>query len=161
MPKRAHNQFIERNFSSIWPVHLSGFTRLLTQLRLHFDNDLDLLLIMAAIGERTRPESWKDELQSLSVLTDPSESEHLQDPINTQSVSEFTGIPRETVRRKLMILQEKGWILRDSDGRLSVSPVAGAKLKDATGETMSYLSALLTAFADAGGWKAPGIRSPE
>lgn len=125
MPKRAHNQFIERNFSSIWPVHLSGFTRLLTQLRLHFDNDLDLLLIMAAIGERTRPESWKDELQSLSVLTDPSESEHLQDPINTQSVSEFTGIPRETVRRKLMILQEKGWVLRDSDGRLSVSSVAG------------------------------------
>ncbi|WP_233140060.1 hypothetical protein [Marivita geojedonensis] len=49
-----------------------------------------------------------------------------------QSVSQSSGIPRETVRRKVSILQNKGWVSRGSDGQLSVSLDAANALADET-----------------------------
>ena len=71
MPIRDTEQaeFIRANFGAIWPVHLAAFSRLLTQLRARFDGDLELMLIMAVIGERTRPENWTPELLTYRQLT--------------------------------------------------------------------------------------------
>lgn len=148
MPNRNTEQgyFIKANFRSIWPEHLAGFTRLLVQLRNRFDGDLDLLLVLAVIGERTRPESWTPELLTYQQMTSGNADEHLQYPINTQSVSEYSGIPRETVRRKVAILQSKGWVTKDSGGRLAVSQTAAKDLEDATNDSIAYLEALLTVF---------------
>jgi hypothetical protein len=138
--------FIRDNFSTIWPVHLGAFTRLLAQLRTRFDGDLELMLVLAVIGERTRPENWTPELLTYRQLTRAPEDSHLQHPINVQSVSDFSGIPRETVRRKVGILVRKGWILRDEDGRLSVSRTAAQDLEDATGVSIAYLETLFAVF---------------
>lgn len=148
MPNRPTDQrdFITANFRSIWPQHLSGFTRLLVQLRDRFDGDLDLLLVLAVISDRTRPESWTPELRSYRQMTSGTDDEHLQYPINIQSVAEYSGIPRETVRRKVVILQDKGWVTRDTAGRLAVSRNAAQDLEGATNDTLAYLEALLTAF---------------
>ena len=140
------SEFIKANFQSIWPVHLAGFTRLLVKLRDRFDGDLDLLLVLAVIGERTRPESWTPELLTYRQMTDGNDDDHLQYPINIQSVAQYCGIPRETVRRKVAILQSKGWVTRDADGRLAVSRAAAGDLEDATMDSIAYLAALLTAF---------------
>lgn len=148
MPKQqaSRAEFIRDNFATIWPVHLGAFTRLLTQLRTRFDGDLELMLVLAVIGERTRPETWTPELQTYRQLTRNSEDAHLQHPINVQSVSDFSGIPRETVRRKVRILERKGWIVRDTDGRLSVSRTAGQDLEDATSDSIAYLETLFSVF---------------
>ena len=148
MPEKQTRRtaFIRDNFSTIWPVHLGAFTRLLVQLRTRFDGDLELMLVLAVIGERTRPENWMPELLTYRQLTRGSEDAHLQHPINVQSVSDFSGIPRETVRRKVGILERKGWILRDKDGRLSVSRTAGQDLEDATSDSIAYLETLFTVF---------------
>lgn len=145
--------FIAENFATIWPVHLAAFTRLLTRLRAAFDGDLDLLLILAAIGDRTRPENWAPELRTYRQLTNAPGEAHLQYPINIQSVADFTGIPRETVRRKVAVLRKKGWLERGADGRLAVSRTAASDLEGATGDTISYLAALLLAMEKA---RAPG-----
>ncbi|MBT8459799.1 MAG: hypothetical protein HKP40_03400 [Litoreibacter sp.] len=141
-----HGEFIKANFRSIWPVHLAGFTRLLVQLRKRFDGDLDLALVLAVIGDRTHPEFWTLELAELSQMTTGEDPDGKQLPINIQSVAAFSGIPRETVRRKVKILQEKGWVTRKVDGRLAVKRDAALDLADTTGDTVAYLASLLMAF---------------
>ena len=42
-------------------------------------------------------------------------------PVNTLSLSQSCGIPRETLRRKLRILIESGLILKSKDGNLEVT----------------------------------------
>jgi CRP-like cAMP-binding protein len=105
-----HTAFIKENFGTVWPVHLVGFTRLLVQLRAHIQDDLDLMLVLAVIGGRTQDARWNAGLAALGQLTRDEDTQRKQLPINIQSISEFTGIPRETVRRKLVILEEKGWV---------------------------------------------------
>lgn len=151
MPTREnkHGAFIKMNFGTVWPVHLVGFTRLLVQLRKHFDGDLDLALVLAVIGSRTQTEKWTPELVELGQLTNWDEVKDKPLPINIQSVADYSGIPRETVRRKVAILQDKGWVTRGADGRLAVTQDAAPDLEDATGDTIAYLAALLKAIETA------------
>lgn len=139
-------EFIKSNFQTVWPVHLAGFTRLLLHLRHRFDGDLDLALILAVIGSRTHNERWTPELEELARMTSAEAGDIIQHPINIQSVADFSGIPRETVRRKVATLREKGWVAREADGRLTVTRNAASDLEDATGVTIAYLGALLTVF---------------
>jgi hypothetical protein len=44
---------VRGNLARIWPVHLAGFTRLLGTLRQAVGGDLDLVLILAVIADRT------------------------------------------------------------------------------------------------------------
>lgn len=141
-----HNQYIRDNFSTIWPVHLAAFTKLLIQLRHRFDGDLDLVLVLAIIGSQIRQEKWKSKLASVQKLTNGEDVNDRQYPINIHSVAAYSGIPRETVRRKVNILQKKGWVTRDADGRLAVSRSVAEELADETEHTISYLVALRIAF---------------
>lgn len=45
-------------------------------------------------------------------------------PCNAYSIAAATGLPRETVRRKIARLVELGWILRHSNGHLFLTPRA-------------------------------------
>lgn len=47
-------------------------------------------------------------------------------PTNTFSIAQATGIPRETVRRKVDSLTRRGWLVKDADGNLFVSGNAEA-----------------------------------
>lgn len=138
-------EFVRKAFTSLWPVHLSSFNKLLIQLRKDFDGDLDLMLVMAVIGDRTRPESWQPEPITYRQITRRSGEEHLQVPINIQSVADYSGVPRETVRRKVRILEQKGWILRDAQGRLTISSSAAVELEQSTTNTIGYLAAISNA----------------
>jgi hypothetical protein len=53
------------------------------------------------------------------ALADPRQRERLLRPCNAHSVSEATGIPRETVRRRIENLVTQGWIIRDRHERLA------------------------------------------
>lgn len=144
------HDFIKRNFSAIWPVHVEAFTRLLTLLRCHFDGDLDLMLVLAVIGGRTLPDNWVSELDMLEHVTRLGEQRSLPTAINLQSIADYTGIPRETVRRKLAVLLDKGWITKDEKGFLSATGDAAADLASATGASIQYLATLLNVFEAAG-----------
>lgn len=152
MPGRDSEEilFVKENFGRIWPQHLKAFTRLLVQLHAAFDGDLELLLVLAVIGDRTRPEHWAPEIFTFEQLTRGDGLKHYQTPINIQSVADYSGIPRETVRRKVNILQEKGWVERDGSGNLFVSSRAAKDLENATGDSADYLASILHAFNSAG-----------
>lgn len=154
--KTEQTKFIEDNFAAIYPTHLSAFAHFMTRLRAMFDGDLDLLVILTIIGERTRSENWAPELLTYRHLTVDSSKDPRQQSINVQSVADYSGIARETVRRKVAVLKKKGWVKRDPEGRLSISRDAAQDLEEATIETVAYLAGMLAAFEkvrtpDAGG----------
>lgn len=125
-------EFVRGEFHRLWPVHLSGFSKLLIQLRETFDGDLDLVLVLAVIGERTRPKGWQPEPMTYRQITRRDSEGHLQFPINVQSIADFTGISCETVRRKVPILEKKGWVSRDHRGYLGISASAAVDLEQST-----------------------------
>lgn len=45
--------------------------------------------------------------------------------VNASSIAEVTGIPRETVRRKLDRLVDRGWLLRNPDSSFRLAIVQG------------------------------------
>lgn len=45
-------------------------------------------------------------------------------PTNAFSIAQATGIPRETVRRKVVSLARRGWLMKDAEGNLFVTQTA-------------------------------------
>lgn len=73
-----------------------------------YDGDLTLCLVLGEIASRNT-ERFYDERRGYSgALNANGQRQYL--PCNALSISDVTGIPRETVRRKLAKLVELGWI---------------------------------------------------
>lgn len=89
-----------------------------------FEGDLQAMLIMAIIGQ-----------SALYRYLEQGDSSKMPAPvldnisISASSLSEILGIPRETVRRKLEWLRQKGWIEKDES--------ASWRLVIAQGEAMA------------------------
>lgn len=152
MPANITNArtLIQSRFGQIWPVHVGGFTRLLILLRQHFDGDLDMLLVMAVIGEATLPKHLLPANFSYDELLKGKGQQINKQDINTQSIAAYSGIPRETVRRKLDRLADKGWIERNSNGGWTATRRGSQDLQQATEATLDYLAAIGDAIGEAG-----------
>lgn len=48
---------------------------------------------------------------------------------NAYSLAQYLGVPHETVRRKVLALIERGWVVRAADGSLSISAACEAEFK--------------------------------
>ncbi len=95
-----------------------------------FDGDLTLFLVfgeiaqynmsraLQALSPRDAADSsrWKRLMRSLP--------ERMITPCNALSISDATGIPRETVRRKVKELERRGWLVREGARSLTLSPRA-------------------------------------
>jgi hypothetical protein len=135
---------LRRHFGCIWPIHVEQFCDLLVSLRRCFGGDLELMLVLAVIGSRTMGQRRTHRLSYDEFLTlDRSQSE--PGPINLQSIADFSGIPRETVRRKVQALQRAGWVLKRDDGYLIATAQAATDLAPATEATFRYLTAISAA----------------
>jgi hypothetical protein len=129
------------HFGDLWPVHNRGFLAILIECRRHFGGDLDQMLILTLIGERTLTAQRAKGLSYQSFLAG-ERGEGAPRRINTQSISDSTGIPRETVRRKLSALVERGWVRKDAGGSYLVTEQAAVELRPATETSFDYLVAL-------------------
>jgi hypothetical protein len=145
---RFDHEDLTMHFGRIWPVHVERFTELLIALRRHFSGDLDRMLVLAVIGSRTLPRRRVDGL-SYDEFATPRRLDVKPDPINVQSISDYSGIPRETVRRKVRDLEALGWVVRKDNGYLIASAKAAQDLAPATEATMRYLVAVGSACMDA------------
>lgn len=138
---------LTRHFGRIWPIHTAEFCDLLVTLRRAFGGDLDRMLVMAVIGTRTL--AW-GRIEGLSygefMALAPGTTELA--PINLQSIADYSGIPRETVRRKVQELQRAGWVRKRDDGYLVATSQAAAELVAATEATLKYLVAVASACTE-------------
>ncbi|MCF1710990.1 hypothetical protein L0V05_19445 [Tabrizicola sp. J26] len=67
-----------------------------------FDGDLEAMLLLAVLGQRR--------LEEARNSTHPEQPDPARTAMTTMRIADVTGIPRETVRRKLASFERKGWI---------------------------------------------------
>ena len=140
---RIDEEWVRKRLDSLWPVHTAGFARLLITLRPLFDGDLDALLILVTLTQGVELEDWEDAL----VGTRRKRAIRKR-ATNTTSMADVTGIPRESVRRKLEAMRAKGWIERDEAGTWQARPKVAEALEPGTRAGISYLRTLLVAGLD-------------
>lgn len=108
--------------------YLTG--RFLTEhlVRVHaaFEGDLTAALVLGTIGQhyiqRFYEEHARNSAVGLDRLVDSGEHLSRVRACNALSVSAATGIPRETVRRKVRWLVSKGWVAVGTRGQLTLVP---------------------------------------
>lgn len=131
----------EEHFAILWPRHVEGMIALLSALREAFEGDLDSTLILAVVGAALLP---KDELPpsfSYSELLKTRKVDYRK-PLNTLSIAHATGIPRETVRRKLAAMETKEWVVRDDQGYWMMGRRGAEDLRPMTELSMKYISSI-------------------
>lgn len=128
------------NFGRVHARHVSALTRHLIACREAFGGDLDLFLVLTIIGERCFTPQNAPEGMSHADFLERSVSTVQPVAINVQSISDFSGIPRETVRRKIEALITKGWIERDDRKFITVTDAAKEQLSGLTESALRYLS---------------------
>jgi len=141
-PDRIPEEWVVERLDTLWPAHLDGFARLLAVLRGQFDGDLDTMLILLAVSSGTEKDDWR------ATLFGAAEPPRRTSPTNAQSIALSTGIPRETVRRKLARLQTKGWIGHDAAGNWVTTARASEDLRPSTLATILYFRTILGAALD-------------
>jgi hypothetical protein len=131
-------QWVVERLDRLWPAHTLALADLLIVLRRQFDGDLDALLIMLIVAIGTHAEDWAGIL-SLSEATVE------QRPTNTASIAQISGIPRESVRRKLENLAAGGYVRRNPSGHWLLATGVAARLAPGTSATIRYLARIVNA----------------
>ena len=144
---RFDEEFIRTNFGKIWPRHVETLTWFLIQCRKHFDGDLDLFLVLAIVGDRSFSAARAPEQLTYGALIDGSRLPVEPEALNTQSIADFSGIPRETVRRKIRELIDRGWIERGENGYVRATRKAALDLHPLTETSFTYLSRMGAVFS--------------
>jgi len=90
----------------------------------NFDGDLLLPVILGVVAHHTIARVSKFYNYDARKIVEYMKSgdNHLLLPCNALSISEYTGIPRETVRRKLAKLIQKGWLRQNEKSEVFLDP---------------------------------------
>lgn len=91
------------------------FTEHLVDCRRSFDGNLDDVLILAILGQ-SRIRAFLNGASSAAPTTGT---------IGASRLADVSGIPRETVRRRLAGLKKRGWVIRGDDGGWEIAGQAG------------------------------------
>jgi hypothetical protein len=110
-------------------IIMGHFTlRHLNMVYQEFEGDLILPIVLGEIAHHNilKFYSQTGEYQDIEriIATDHDWQRHLE-PCNAFSISEATGIPRETVRRKVDKLVKKGWLARNARGEIAITEAVG------------------------------------
>jgi hypothetical protein len=106
----------------------------LIRVHRHFEGDLTAALVLATIASRNLHRYYEDQAKPSGIGLDHliSEGDHIDRLLhcNAYSVSSATGIPSETVRRKVKWLEKKGWIEVAERGELVIAKDIGHQFAD-------------------------------
>jgi hypothetical protein len=151
---------IGNEFGRIWPAHVENFTWLLIQCRRYFSGDMDRLLVLCVIGDRTLAAKNVPDNFTLNDLGGARAQQVRKEPINLQSIADFSGIPRETVRRKLRDLVALGWVEKDRQGHFAATSKAAHELAPLTDIGVKYLAKMKAALCAECALATAGARRP-
>jgi DNA-binding transcriptional ArsR family regulator len=113
----SRSDFLGSRFGADYPSYQYIFVEFLmehlSEVSRAFKGDMQQMLVLALIGQVHLRWARKCRDQSIAPSTVPPP----EASISASRLADCTGIPRETVRRKLLLLQKQGWIDRAPDGR--------------------------------------------
>jgi DNA-binding MarR family transcriptional regulator len=134
-------------------------------LRLYraFDGDMAEMIVLGEIAQRNVSRLFAAGtadagLRLEEVLGDPAQRQARLVPCNALSVAETTGIPRETVRRTVQKLIARGWIVREADGYLYVTPAVAGHFEAFNFETFEGLLAAADRLRRLAGAESQAVR---
>ncbi len=123
-------------------VALSQFTvPLLSRIYAAFDGDMVAALVLGEIAHRNVEAFLKQLADSEDPLYDPNRDnrEALLRPCNALSIAEACHLPRETVRRKVVLLTKRGFVYRNDKGHLYLTHNVGEHFEDMTAQIVEHL----------------------
>ncbi len=121
---------------------LSQFTvPLLSRLYHAFDGDMVAAIVLGEIAHRN-VEAWLANNENAEeALDEPGRRTSVMRPCNALSIADACKLPRETVRRKVVMLAERGYIYRSDEGFLYLTTHVGDDFVDMTAEIVDHLLA--------------------
>jgi hypothetical protein len=132
---------IERHYGELQPAILRHLLQWTILLREAFDGDLDSMIVLAVVGDRLVSDPNYEKLGYNELMSRPRFMPGFPQT-NRRSIADSTGIPRETVRRKVAALMARGWIEERPDGSLLVTATASEALHRTTLRTFEILGNL-------------------
>lgn len=140
---RERYPLVQYHFVEFITTHLADCSRT-------FDGDLQQMLVLAIIGQVY----LRAYLDASPAAGQPPKIVPVTASITASRIADVTGIPRETVRRKLAALERRGWIERTGDAgwRLAVQEGKSAARADLAAldqrgmERMARILAALKAY---------------
>ena len=134
MPTNARNlkaDDIEARFRADYPTYqyhfVEFFTAHLADCARVFGGDLQEMLVLAIIGQM----HLKAHLDGQNASAGVNRPKPKPPQITASRVADASGIPRETVRRKLAKLADRGWVQKETAGAWGLVMTDGtAKARD-------------------------------
>lgn len=147
---RTFEELYRKHYLAAQYVFVQFFVDHLTDVSREFKGDLQVMLILATLGQ-----VHLDRARRIHDPATPAEAPVDVDLGWTTSsrLADVTGIPRQTVRRKLLNLQQRGWIVQnDQQGWMlrqgTQEGSARADLSDLDQRAMQRVSKLIANFND-------------
>jgi hypothetical protein len=139
-------QALNEDFGRLHPAWVEQHLHLFTTLRKIFGSDLDKPIILGIIGQVMFKEVNPHQVGYNTALEYDGDGDYPY-LTNVESISLSSGIPRETVRRKVHEMLESGWIRKDAKGRVFVTTKATLELDEATQISFSLLADMFVRIA--------------
>jgi hypothetical protein len=135
----------ETDFAAAQSVWVEAYLELLIAMRARFGSDLDAIILLSAIGQQMladpgMPVMGEAELRSAPMRT-------WRYATNLDALSRATGIPRETVRRKINALAAEGLVARLPDQTVVIGPGAAQLLAPLTHTTITMLDRVFSGYS--------------
>jgi DNA-binding transcriptional ArsR family regulator len=102
-------------FVDFFVDHLGDLSR-------EFRGDLQAMMILAVVGQ-ARIRAVRD---AAGAAPDEARAAAAPSGVTASRLADITGVPRQTVRRKLAVLRDKGWVVQLADASWSIAPGDGA-----------------------------------
>jgi DNA-binding transcriptional regulator YhcF (GntR family) len=116
-----------------------------------FDGDLATALVLGTIGQYNATRFFEGPAAASPEPADVliARGEHLPHlrPCNAMSVASSTGIPRETVRRKIKWLVAQGWVEQVGRDKLYITRKASEHFAEFDHDTMERFAALMSSVS--------------
>ena len=106
--------FVQHQFVQMMTEHVVDCSRT-------FDGDLSEMLVLAVVGQAHMKNVLRDAEPANTPLV-------ARDGLPASRISDVTGLARETVRRKLQNMEQKGWVHQGDDRRWRLSIEDGKSL---------------------------------
>jgi DNA-binding transcriptional ArsR family regulator len=91
-------------FVDFFVDHLSDLGRV-------FKGDLQQMMVLAVVGQA----KIRAVRAAVEAGMDPAQAARVQAGLSASRVADIIGVPRQTVRRKLALLRDQGWVLQHAD----------------------------------------------
>jgi hypothetical protein len=116
----------ERHQSEV-SLHMSHFfVSYLREIYRHFEGDLALVIVLGEIAHHNLSAHFTAEVggnrESLARLAREDGLQRQMPGCNAYSLAAATGLPRETIRRKIARLETLGWVERASRKEVRITP---------------------------------------